>query len=144
MHQKILWPTDSTLAIARIVYAGIFDRYPKLKLIASHLGGMILCYLDRLNWREGNPACKEEPEVYFKKIFYDTAGPIRAPFIKLAYDTVGAEQILFGADYPHGRAGQDDQFYPMTLPSRWMNWIFRQADKEKIYYLNAKRLFGLQ
>ncbi|HLN84898.1 MAG TPA: amidohydrolase family protein, partial [Candidatus Limnocylindrales bacterium] len=83
LHQKILWPTDSALAISRIVYAGIFDRYPKLKLIASHLGGMILCYLDRLNWREGEPACKDEPEVYFKKIFYDTAGPIRAPFIKL-------------------------------------------------------------
>ena len=49
LHQKILWPTDSTLAISRIVYAGIFDRYPKLKLIGSHLGGMILLYLDRLN-----------------------------------------------------------------------------------------------
>ena len=46
----------------------MFDRYPELKLIASHLGGMILCYLDRLNWREGNPLCQEEPEVYFKKI----------------------------------------------------------------------------
>src|SRR5258708_16410586 len=80
LHQKILWPTDSTLAIARIVYAGIFDRYPNLKLIASHLGGMILCYLDRLNWREGKTACKEEPETYFQKIYYDTAGPIRAPF----------------------------------------------------------------
>ena len=56
LHQKILWPTDSTLAISRIVYAGLFDRYPNLKLIASHFGGMILCYLDRLNWREGNPA----------------------------------------------------------------------------------------
>jgi len=97
LHQKILWPTDSTLAISRIVYAGIFDRYPNLKLIGSHLGGMILLYLDRLNWREGNPTCKEEPETYFKKIFYDTAGPIRAAFIKLVYDTVGAEQILFGA-----------------------------------------------
>ncbi len=115
LHQKILWPTDSTLAISRIVYAGIFDRYPKLKLIASHLGGMILLYLDRLNWREGNPVCKEEPETYFKKIYYDTAGPIRAAFIKLVCDTVGAEQILFGADYPHGRGGRDDQFYPMTL-----------------------------
>ncbi len=42
LHQKILWPTDSTLALSRIVYAGIFDRYPDLKLIASHLGAMIL------------------------------------------------------------------------------------------------------
>jgi aminocarboxymuconate-semialdehyde decarboxylase len=42
LHQKILWPTDSTLALSRIVYAGILDRYPQLKMIASHLGGMIL------------------------------------------------------------------------------------------------------
>lgn len=141
LHQKILWPTDSTLAISRIVYSGIFDRYPKLKLIAAHLGGMILLYLDRLNWREGNPECKLEPEEYFKKIYYDTAGPIRAPFIKLVYDTVGADQILFGADYPHGRGGRDDQFYPMTLKA--MDEVdVPKADKEKIYFKNAQALFG--
>ncbi|HEY7560322.1 MAG TPA: amidohydrolase family protein [Candidatus Binatia bacterium] len=139
LHQKILWPTDSTLAISRIVYNGVFDRHPDLKLIASHLGGMILLYPDRLNWREGNIECQEEPEVYFKKIYYDTAGPIRAPFIKLVYDMVGPEQILFGADYPHGRGGRDDQFYPMTLEA--MNELnIPAADKEKIYYKNAQRL----
>jgi predicted TIM-barrel fold metal-dependent hydrolase len=142
LHQKILWPTDSTLAISRIIYAGIYDRYPTLKMIASHLGGMILLYLDRLNWREGNPICKEEPEEYFRKIYYDTAGPIRAAFIKLAYDTVGADQILFGADYPHGRGGRDDQFYPMTLQAMEELDIPKTA-KEKIYYLNAKKLFGI-
>jgi predicted TIM-barrel fold metal-dependent hydrolase len=139
MHQKILWPTDSTLAISRIVYNGVFDRHPALKLIASHLGGMILLYPDRLNWREGNIECKEEPEAYFKKIYYDTAGPIRAPFIKLVYDMVGPDQILFGADYPHGRGGRDDQFYPMTLEAmKELN--IPVADKEKIYYKNAQRL----
>lgn len=139
LHQKILWPTDTTLAISRIVYSGVFDRYPDLELIAAHLGGMILLYPDRLNWREGDPECRLEPEVYFKKIYYDTAGPIRAAFIKLVYDTVGADQILFGADYPHGRGGRDDQFYPMTLAA--MNELdIPQADKEKIYYKNAQRL----
>ena len=68
LHQKLLWPTDTALAISRIVYSGIFDRYPNLKLIAAHLGGMILPYLDRLNWREGKPECKLEPEHYFKRI----------------------------------------------------------------------------
>jgi predicted TIM-barrel fold metal-dependent hydrolase len=139
LHQKILWPTDSALAVSRIVYSGIFDRYPGLKLIAAHLGGMILLYLDRLNWREGNPECKQEPEEYFKKIYYDTAGPVRTAFIKLVYDTVGPDQILFGADYPHGRGGKDDQFYPMTLEAMEELEI-PQADKEKIYYKNAQSL----
>lgn len=143
LHQKILWPTDSTLALARIVYCGVLDRHPNLKLIASHLGGMILLYLDRLNWREGNPECQKEPEEYFKKIYYDTAGPIRAAFIKLVYDTVGADQILFGADYPHGRDGKDDQFYPMTIKAM-EELDIPKADKEKIYYQNAKTLFGFE
>jgi len=141
LHQKLLWPTESALAISRIVYNGIFDRYPNLKMIASHLGGMILLYLDRLNWREGNPECKQEPEEYFQKLYYDTAGPIRTAFIKLVYDTVGGDQILFGSDYPHGRGGHDDQFYPMTLDA--VNDLdVSKADKEKIYYRNAKKLFG--
>ena len=143
LHQKILWPTDTTLAISRIVYSGIFEHYPSLKLIAAHLGGMILLYLDRLNWREGNPECRQEPEEYFKKIYYDTTGPIRAAFIKLACETVGPEQILFGSDYPHGRGGRDDQFYPMTLKAMDELDISRK-DKEKIYYENAKSLFGFE
>jgi predicted TIM-barrel fold metal-dependent hydrolase len=143
LHQKILWPTDTTLAIARVVYSGIFDRYPKLKLVAAHLGGMILLYLDRLNWREGKPGCQLEPEEYFKKIYYDTAGPIRTAFIKLACDTVGPEQILFGSDYPHGRGGRDDQFYPMTLEA--MDGLdIPKEDKDKIYYQNARKLFGFE
>jgi len=143
LHQKILWPTDTTLAVSRIVYSGIFDRYPRLKLIAAHLGGMIFVYLDRLNWREGNPECKLEPEGYFKKIYYDTAGPIRAPYIKLACDTVGPDRILFGADYPHGRGGRDDQFYPMTLKAMDELDIAKE-EKEKIYFRNAKSLFGFE
>ncbi len=143
LHQKMLWPADSTLAISRIVYSGIFDRYPTLKLIGSHLGGMILNYLDRLNWWEGNLQCNNEPEVYFRKIYYDTAGPVRAPAIKCACDTAGIDQILFGADFPHGTGGRDDEFYPMTLKA--MEELDLSAeDKDKIYYKNAKRIFGFE
>jgi predicted TIM-barrel fold metal-dependent hydrolase len=92
----------------------------------------------RRNWRDY--AATEIRNISRKDA--KAAGPIRAPFIKLVYDTVGAEQILFGADYPHGRAGQDDQFYPMTLNA--MNELdVPQADKDKIYYRNATKLFRI-
>jgi len=55
---------------------------------------------------------------------------------------VGADQILFGADYQHGRGGRDDQFYPMTLKAM-MELEIPQSDKDKIYSLNAKKLFKL-
>ena len=102
-----------------------------------------MLYLDRLNWREGKPECNLEPEEYFKKMYYDTAGPIRASFIKLVYDIVGPNQILFGSDYPHGRGGRDDQFYPMTLKAM-TELDIPQADKEKIYFQNANKLFGFE
>jgi predicted TIM-barrel fold metal-dependent hydrolase len=55
--------------------------------------------------------------------------------------TVGADRILFGSDYPHGRGGRDDHFYPMTLAAIGVLDI-PKADKEKIYYRNAEALFG--
>ena len=138
--QKLNWPADSTLALSRLVLSGIFDRHPDLKLIGSHLGGMVLLYLDRINWWEGNPECKLTPEEYFKKIYYDIAGPVRAPAIRFVCDTVGADQVLFGGDYPHGRGGRDDQFYPMTLQAM-EELDLSPEDKEKIFYKNALRIF---
>jgi len=138
--QKLNWPADTTLALSRLVLSGIFDRHPGLKLIGAHLGGMTLMYLDRINWREGNPECTGTPEDYFKKIFYDIAGPVRAPAIRCVCDTVGTDQVLFGGDYPHGREGRDDQFYPMALKA--MEELDIPAnDKEKIFYKNALRIF---
>ena len=61
------------------------------------------------------------------------------PFIKLVYDTVGAGQILFGADFPHRRGGRDDQFYPMTMQVMEELDVAKE-DKEKIYYKNAQEL----
>lgn len=138
--QKINWPVDTTLALSRLVMSGIFDRHPDLKLIGSHLGGMTLMYLDRLNWVEGNYECSCAPEDHFKKIYYDIAGPVRAAAIRFVCDTVGADHVLFGGDYPHGRGGRDDQFYPMTL--RAMEELdIPLEDKEKIFYKNALRIF---
>ncbi|MFQ5684720.1 MAG: amidohydrolase family protein [Candidatus Binatia bacterium] len=137
---KVNWPVDTTLALSRLVLSGIFDRHPNLKLIGSHLGGLSLFYLDRMNWQEGNPDCIATPEDYFKKIYYDVAGPVRAPAIRFVCDTVGPDHVLFGTDYPHGRGGRDDQF--CTLAFKAMEKLdISPEDKEKIFYKNAQRIF---
>ena len=138
--QKLNWPADSTLALSRLVLSGIFDRHPLLKLIGAHLGGMTLMYLDRLNWWEGNPECSGTPEDHFKKIYYDIAGPVRAAAIRFVCETVGTDHVLFGGDYPHGRGGRDDQFYPMALKAM-EELDLSSEDKEKIFYKNALRIF---
>jgi len=141
--QKINWPADSTLALSRLVLSGIFDRHPALKLIGAHLGGMLLMYLDRLNWREGNPECSGTPEDHFKKLYFDCAGPVRAAAIRFVCDTVGTDHVLFGGDYPHGREGRYDQFYPMAFQAM-EELELSPAEKEKIFSGNALRTFRLQ
>lgn len=97
---------DTTLAFARMIYAGFIDKYPNLKLIASH-GGATLPYiagrLDRCH--EMIPACaeviKDKPSSYLQRIWYDTV--VYDPrALDLCIAVAGSdEKVLYGSDYPH-------------------------------------------
>ncbi len=96
---------DTTLAIARMILAGFFDRYPNLKIIASH-GGATLPYLagrlDRCH--EMIPACadviSEKPSTYLERIWYDSV--VYSPgALNLCLEVAGPDRVLYGSDYPH-------------------------------------------
>ena len=96
---------DTTLAIARMILDGFFDRYPNLKVIASH-GGATLPYLagrlDRCH--EMIPACSdtisEKPSTYLERIWYDAV--VYSPSaLELCLSVGGSDKVLFGSDYPH-------------------------------------------
>ena len=96
---------DTTLAVSRMILSGFFDRYPNLKIIASH-GGATLPYLagrlDRCH--EMIPACsdaiKEKPSTYLEKIYYDSV-VYSQEALQLCVDVAGAGNVLYGSDYPH-------------------------------------------
>jgi len=96
---------DTTLAAAKIVFAGIPERYPNIKWVLSHLGGAIPYLAERLDrgWR-AFPDCQANisrpPSEYLRQFYFDTVNfDVRA--LKLAVDFAGASQILAGSDYPH-------------------------------------------
>jgi predicted TIM-barrel fold metal-dependent hydrolase len=109
------WPYETTLAMVRIVFAGYFDRYPDLKIITHHGGGMVPFFsgrigpgLDALGTRtpdEQKPALtqhdlKRRPFDYFKMFHADTA-LFGAPHgVRCALDFFGAERMLFASDFP--------------------------------------------
>ena len=111
MHEFGLVPpvgfmVDTTLAFARMIYAGFIDAYPNLKLIASH-GGATLPYiagrLDRCH--EMIPACAEvisdKPSSYLQRIWYDTVVYDQRA-LDLCISVAGSdERVLYGSDYPH-------------------------------------------
>lgn len=96
---------DTTLAIARMVTSGFFDRYERLKIIASHGGAALAMLVGRLD--KGfhistleDQATAHPPSHYLRRIFYDciTYEPRSLEYLVA---TVGASQVLFGSDYPH-------------------------------------------
>ncbi len=109
------WPYETTIAMARIVFAGYFDKYPNLKVIAHHAGAMIPFFSGRVGpgWDqlgsrtpdEQKPALtqhnlKRRPLDYFKMFYADTALFGATHGIRCALDFFGAEHMLFGCDFP--------------------------------------------
>jgi aminocarboxymuconate-semialdehyde decarboxylase len=96
---------DTSLAVARMIFDGFFDRYPSLKLIASHGGGALPYIAGRLDICFDNmPACRErissKPSTYLKKIYYDSV-VFQMESLELALKVGGDGNVLYGSDYPH-------------------------------------------
>lgn len=96
---------DTTLAVARMIYDGFFDRYPNLKLIAAHAGGTLPYLAGRLDaWYEKTPDCRENlavpPSEVMSRIYFD-AVTYRADALNLCLNLSGSDNLMYGSDYPH-------------------------------------------
>lgn len=96
---------DTSLAIARCIYDGFLDRYPHLKIIASHGGGALPYLAGRLDiCHEHIPACSartlDKPTNYLRRIYVD-AVVYAQNALQMCVDVVGPDNVLFGSDYPH-------------------------------------------
>jgi aminocarboxymuconate-semialdehyde decarboxylase len=99
------FPFDTTLAVARLCYAGYFKQLPHIRWILGHLGGAVPYLFERLDngWRdfaECRANIDELPSVYLRRLYYDTVSFSR-PSLALALEQVGAEHLVMGSDYPH-------------------------------------------
>jgi aminocarboxymuconate-semialdehyde decarboxylase len=106
-------PADTTLSLGILIYSGVFDRFPKLKLCTCHGGGFFPYHVNRFDRefltgkqatrradRPNTPRCTAVPSTYFRNLYFDT----------LVYDVetldflrrkVGAEHLLLGTDFPY-------------------------------------------
>jgi len=96
---------DTTLTAAKLVFAGVPERYPRIRWVLSHLGGAIPYLAERLDRGWGAfPDCRahisEPPSSYLRRFYFDTVN-FDVNALRLAVDFAGASQILAGSDYPH-------------------------------------------
>jgi len=149
------WPYETSVAMSRIVFAGYFDKYPNLKIITHHLGGMIPYFegrvgpgWDQLGSRTSDEdytvilkQLKKRPLDYFKMFYADSAvfGSAAATICGLEF--FGADNVLFASDSP---------FDPEKGPAYIRETIrlleelpISDSDRQKIFEGNAKRLLKL-
>jgi aminocarboxymuconate-semialdehyde decarboxylase len=96
---------DTTLAIARMIFAGFFDAYPNLKIIASHAGAAlpyIIGRFDRMHEMRAaaRTGIKDKPSSYMRRIYYD-AVTYRLDALNLCLDIGGPDKLMYGSDFPH-------------------------------------------
>jgi aminocarboxymuconate-semialdehyde decarboxylase len=95
---------DTTLVAARMIYGGVFERYPDFPYILAHTGGALIMALERLdNGYRLFPDCRKYinklPSEYAKRLYYDTCA-FGTAALTFSIGAVGAGQVLFGSDDP--------------------------------------------
>jgi len=96
---------DTSLAVLRLIFSGVLEKYPSLKIIAAHLGGIIPYLIGRIDTcYQAYPECKvnidKAPSEYLKRIWIDSICYNKEVFM-CAYALLGPERILLGSDFPH-------------------------------------------
>jgi predicted TIM-barrel fold metal-dependent hydrolase len=96
---------ETTNAIGRLIYSGTVSRHGGIRWIFTHLGGTAPFLIARYdNYYKMFPECREHidrpPSEIMRSLYFDTC-TMHAPALRCAVDSVGADRLVFGSDYPH-------------------------------------------
>ncbi|MFC2072940.1 amidohydrolase family protein [Chloroflexota bacterium] len=146
---------ETVLVLSRLVFSGIMERYPALKVVGHHLGGGLPFWMGRVNetYDVTNPLHDVQAKTihgglskplfdYCSRFYYDTAVGGSTPAIRCAYDVFGADQIIFATDAPNGPGTGEVRL--STYPNAIKSLGLPEVDNEKIFADNAKRLLNLE
>lgn len=133
-HQEVL-----TQCVRMITY-GVFDRFPKLKIIIGHMGEGLPFYYERIVNDMGEPTKEslEKPIAqYFQDNFWVTTSAFpQTELLDLLLKYISVDRVMFATDYPFADIKeQTDWFRGVDLP---------REDKEKIAFRNAEKLFRMK
>jgi predicted TIM-barrel fold metal-dependent hydrolase len=135
---------DTTMALTGLIFEGVLEKFPKLKLIHSHLGGVFPYMVGRINdcfytyQKDFGYSLSQPPSEYYKKNVWVDAISFHLPSMKCCLEYMGVDRLLIGTDYAHPIGGPEKvgQFVrDLKLPKK---------DVEKIFWKNAAKLFKLK
>ena len=135
-------PLETTVAVSHLIFDGVMDRYPRLKIVLPHAGGYLAHYWARMDHaHRARPDChsviKKAPTSYLKKFYFDTITFDR-DMLRNLIDKWGDDHVVLGTDYPYDMGEVD----PVGLIERVAR--LTRAEKEQIMGGNAARLLGIK
>lgn len=131
-------PIDATIAVAHLIFDGVLEQLPGLKVCVAHGGGFVGAYWGRLDhaWR-ARPDCRrhisQPPSHYLRKLYFDTLVFEKAQ-LRFLLDTHGADHLCLGTDYPFDMSEPDPIGFHAELAP---------ADRAQVLGGTAARLLGL-
>jgi aminocarboxymuconate-semialdehyde decarboxylase len=135
-------PLDTTLGTSRLIFDGVMERHPGLKVVLPHAGGFLAHYWARMDhaWR-ARPDCrtviKKAPSSYLRKFYFDTIA-FDPEMLRNLIDKFGAQQVVLGTDYPFDMGEEDPVGLIGSVPR------LSAAEKERIMGGNAARLLKIR
>jgi len=139
------WPYETAVAMTRLVFSGHLERYPRLKVLTHHAGGMIPHFSGRLDTvqtedqRDAFEHLFTKPALdYFRQFYVDTAMFGAPHAVRCAIEFFGPQQVLFGTDMPLGGPG----VIADTIADLRDLGLSAEAE-QAIFADNARRVLGL-
>jgi aminocarboxymuconate-semialdehyde decarboxylase len=149
------WPYETSVAMSRLVFSGVFDRHPDLKIITHHMGGMIPYFegrvghgWDQLGTRTSDVdyvalrrSMKRRPIDYFRNFYADTALFGARGATRCGLEFFGVDHVVFASDMPFEPA---PGMYARETIEVIESLELTAAQKDQIYRGNAQRLLKLE
>lgn len=138
------WHAETALHVLRLLYSGIFDKYPKLNLIIGHMGEMLPMMLARSEraFKPGNGGANQRslPDTFHQQVHITTSGFFTQPPLRIALDTFGLDNIMFSIDYPFSTNEMGIEFLNATGLSEQQLAQLAHGNADKLLKLNGSHV----
>jgi 5-carboxyvanillate decarboxylase len=136
---------DTGMHVLALITSGVFDRFPRLKLVVGHLGEALPFWLFRLDYMHRatvaskryafmKPLRRQVSDYLRENVYVTSSGMAWAPAIQFCQQVLGSDRVMYAMDYPY-------QFEAGEVQA--MEGVGTAADRSRFYELNARSVFGL-
>jgi aminocarboxymuconate-semialdehyde decarboxylase len=135
LHLSLGRVIEVSVAAMRLVLSGLLERHPNLKIVLSHTGGALPYQSGRMDKNTKAAKLPRPASTYLKRMYTDTVSP-HAAGMRFAIEYYGIDRVMYGTDYPC--------WDPATALALLDELNLSEADKQKLFYDNARRILGLR